>query len=219
MQNSPDSAKKASMRTRRAWGFRLGQGCGRSRPLRAEQNLCDSDQVATAEWLGKPLQEVIKEAVGLHVLLTHSLFGDGNVDLARVRIIYNGIDPEEYHPRKSSDLLPKYGIDPDKPFILFVQLNIRPEINRMIDLGAAREEITRSQYIENLVETAAREARERKTELEGARRILKSGGVWQSASKLEFNPSIAASFSFKIWRLGDIHSARSECSQVKLDIR
>ena len=41
----------------------------------------------------------------------------------------------------------------------------------------------------------------------------------QFASKLVFNPSIAASFSFKIRRLGDIHSARSECSQVKLDIR
>ena len=41
----------------------------------------------------------------------------------------------------------------------------------------------------------------------------------QSASKLAFNPSIAASFSFKIWRLGDIHSARSECPQVKLDLR
>jgi alpha-maltose-1-phosphate synthase len=27
---------------------------------------------------------------------------------------------EEYYPRKSSDLLPKYGIDPDRPFILFV---------------------------------------------------------------------------------------------------
>jgi hypothetical protein len=29
-----------------------------------------------------------------------------------------------------------------------VQFNIRPEINRMIDLRAAREEITRRQYIE-----------------------------------------------------------------------
>ena len=36
-----------------------------------------------------------------------------------------------------------------------VQFNIRPEINRMIDLGAAKEETTRSQYIENLVEAAA----------------------------------------------------------------
>jgi hypothetical protein len=33
-----------------------------------------------------------------------------------------------------------------------VQFNIRPEINRMIDLGAANQEITRSQYIESLVE-------------------------------------------------------------------
>jgi hypothetical protein len=37
-----------------------------------------------------------------------------------------------------------------------VQFNIRPEINRLIDLGAAKQEITRSQYIENLVETAFR---------------------------------------------------------------
>ena len=36
-----------------------------------------------------------------------------------------------------------------------VQFNIRPEISSMIDLGAAREEITRSRYIENLVEAAA----------------------------------------------------------------
>jgi hypothetical protein len=37
-----------------------------------------------------------------------------------------------------------------------VQFNIRPEINRMIDLAAAKQEITRSQYIENLVEAAFR---------------------------------------------------------------
>ena len=43
-----------------------------------------------------------------------------NLDPARVRIIYNGIDPEEYYPRKSRDLLPKNGIDPNKPYILFV---------------------------------------------------------------------------------------------------
>jgi hypothetical protein len=33
---------------------------GPRRPLRAEQNLCDSDQVATAESLGKALQEFSK---------------------------------------------------------------------------------------------------------------------------------------------------------------
>jgi glycogen synthase len=42
------------------------------------------------------------------------------VDPKRVRLIYNGIDPEEYYPRKSRDQLEKNGIDPNKPFILFV---------------------------------------------------------------------------------------------------
>jgi hypothetical protein len=45
-------------------------------------------------------------------------------------------------------------------------------------LNALLSDLTENdKYIENLLETAAREARERKTELEVARRILKSGGV------------------------------------------
>jgi alpha-maltose-1-phosphate synthase len=43
-----------------------------------------------------------------------------NMDPARIRIIYNGIDPEEYYPRKSTDLLEKNGINPAEPFVLFV---------------------------------------------------------------------------------------------------
>jgi glycogen synthase len=43
-----------------------------------------------------------------------------DVDPKRVRIIYNGIDPEEYYPRQSRDQLANNGIDPNKPFILFV---------------------------------------------------------------------------------------------------
>jgi starch synthase len=38
----------------------------------------------------------------------------------RVRIIYNGIDPDEYRPIAQTDFLPRYGIDPDKPYVLFV---------------------------------------------------------------------------------------------------
>src|SRR5215469_6192979 len=43
-----------------------------------------------------------------------------DVDAKRIGIIYNGIDPEEYYPRESRDQLAKHGIDPNKPFILFV---------------------------------------------------------------------------------------------------
>jgi glycogen synthase len=38
----------------------------------------------------------------------------------RVRVIYNGIDPEQYRPRPDPDVLRRYGIDPDVPFVLFV---------------------------------------------------------------------------------------------------
>ncbi len=43
-----------------------------------------------------------------------------NVKPERVHIIHNGIDPEEYRPAPGTDVLKKYGIDPDRPFLLFV---------------------------------------------------------------------------------------------------
>ncbi|MEI8343017.1 MAG: glycogen synthase [Verrucomicrobiota bacterium] len=43
-----------------------------------------------------------------------------NVMEERVRIIYNGIDLDEYKPVKTTFALEKYGIDPAIPFVLFV---------------------------------------------------------------------------------------------------
>ena len=38
----------------------------------------------------------------------------------RVRVIHNGIDPEEYQPRPSPATLRRFGVDPEIPIILFV---------------------------------------------------------------------------------------------------
>jgi glycogen synthase len=38
----------------------------------------------------------------------------------RVQIIYNGIDPDEYRPTSAVDELVKYGVDLERPFVLFV---------------------------------------------------------------------------------------------------
>ena len=46
-----------------------------------------------------------------------SLYG---VPFNRVRIIHNGIDLDEYKPTRNPAVLAKYGIDPDRPFVLFV---------------------------------------------------------------------------------------------------
>jgi len=43
-----------------------------------------------------------------------------SVDPARVHIIHNGIEPEEYRPAASHDVLERFGIDPGRPYVLFV---------------------------------------------------------------------------------------------------
>jgi starch synthase len=68
-------------------------------------------------WLEKTATEMADAVVAVSQGTRSDILRLFNVDPAPVRIIYNGIDPEEYYPRNSSDLLPKYGIDPDKPFI------------------------------------------------------------------------------------------------------
>jgi len=42
------------------------------------------------------------------------------VPAERVRVIYNGIDVERYKPTFNPEVLTRYGIDPERPYILFV---------------------------------------------------------------------------------------------------
>ena len=43
-----------------------------------------------------------------------------DVPADKVHVIYNGIDLEEYHKTEATDALVKYGIDPNRPYMLFV---------------------------------------------------------------------------------------------------
>jgi len=43
-----------------------------------------------------------------------------DVDPAKVRVIYNGIDPDFYQPTPNLEIVRNRGIDPTKPYILFV---------------------------------------------------------------------------------------------------
>lgn len=42
------------------------------------------------------------------------------VDPERVRVVHNGIDVDEYRPNRATDVLDKYGIDPDRQSVVFV---------------------------------------------------------------------------------------------------
>jgi glycogen synthase len=41
------------------------------------------------------------------------------VDEQKIKVIYNGIDTDEFKPVSSQESLVKYGIDPDSPYVLF----------------------------------------------------------------------------------------------------
>jgi alpha-maltose-1-phosphate synthase len=42
------------------------------------------------------------------------------IDPTRIHVIYNGIDLEEYRHTEATDALVKYGVDPARPYVLFV---------------------------------------------------------------------------------------------------
>src|SRR3954453_7801433 len=42
------------------------------------------------------------------------------VDPARVRVVYNGIDADEYAPDRGEDVLRRWGVDPERPSVVFV---------------------------------------------------------------------------------------------------
>jgi alpha-maltose-1-phosphate synthase len=42
------------------------------------------------------------------------------IDPNRVRVIYNGIDAREYTPDPDTEVLERYGVDPDRPSVVFV---------------------------------------------------------------------------------------------------
>ncbi len=42
------------------------------------------------------------------------------VDPARIHVIHNGIDLAQYAPDPATDVLERYGVDPDRPYVLFV---------------------------------------------------------------------------------------------------
>jgi alpha-maltose-1-phosphate synthase len=43
-----------------------------------------------------------------------------NIDPAKVRVIYNGIDTDRFKKIENPDVLHKYGVDPQRPYVLFV---------------------------------------------------------------------------------------------------
>ncbi|WP_329128194.1 glycogen synthase [Streptomyces sp. NBC_01465] len=88
------------------------------RPWKAEQL---GGGYALSGWAERTAIESADAVIAVsHGMRTDILGCYPQLDPARVRVVHNGIDTRLYRPAPGVDVLHRVGIDPDRPFVLFV---------------------------------------------------------------------------------------------------
>ena len=82
------------------------------------------EQLGTAyhatTWIERTAYENADGVVAVSTAMKEDVQTLYGVPPERVRVIHNGIDPDEYRPRRAPDVLRRLGVDPDVPIVLFV---------------------------------------------------------------------------------------------------
>jgi glycogen synthase len=73
-----------------------------------------------SSWVEKTAIEMADAVVAVSQETRDDVLRLFEVDPAKVKVIYNGINIEEYKPTDEDSALIKYGVDPDQPYVLFV---------------------------------------------------------------------------------------------------
>jgi starch synthase len=71
-------------------------------------------------WVEKTAIELADAVIAVSKQTKEDIVRLFRVEEKKVHVIYNGIDAEEYRPVKSPETLARLGVDPAKPFVLFV---------------------------------------------------------------------------------------------------
>ncbi|MEO5360388.1 MAG: glycogen synthase [Nitrospirota bacterium] len=71
-------------------------------------------------WVEKTALEMADSIVAVSEGMKKDIIELFNVDANKISVIYNGIDTQEYCPVESKEALVQYGINPDRPYCLFV---------------------------------------------------------------------------------------------------
>jgi starch synthase len=87
------------------------------RPWKVEQ-LGNGYHLST--WMERTAMEHADAIVAVSQQTREDVLRLFDVQPARVHVIHNGIDPDEYRPTGRTDALERHGIDPAKPYVLFV---------------------------------------------------------------------------------------------------
>ena len=73
-----------------------------------------------SSWIEKTAIEMADAVIAVSHETKEDVLKYFNVDKDKIHVIYNGINLEEYVFTKDSSALEEYGVDPSKPFVLFV---------------------------------------------------------------------------------------------------
>jgi glycogen synthase len=88
-----------------------------SRPWKREQLGMGYD---LSTWVERTALEMADAVIAVSQGMKRDALRLFDLDEAKIKVIYNGIDTDEYRPVPSNDHLREYGIDPDTPYVLFV---------------------------------------------------------------------------------------------------
>jgi len=73
-----------------------------------------------SSWVERTALEMADCVIAVSAGMQRDILRQFAVDPARVKVIYNGIDTDEYRPVATRDAFARYGIDPSIPYVLFV---------------------------------------------------------------------------------------------------
>ena len=73
-----------------------------------------------SSWVEKTAIEMADAIIAVSKETKEDVLTHFNVDAAKIKVIYNGINLDEYQPTTETSTLEKYHIDATKPFVLFV---------------------------------------------------------------------------------------------------
>lgn len=73
-----------------------------------------------SSWIEKTALEMADAIIAVSKETKADILKHFDVDESKIEMIYNGIDTQQYHCVETQDCFRKFGINPDKPFVLFV---------------------------------------------------------------------------------------------------
>jgi alpha-maltose-1-phosphate synthase len=84
-----------------------------------------AEQLGGGYRLSSWVEKTAYEGADRIIAVSHGMRGDvlesyPDVDPAKVDVVHNGIDTELYQPDRNTDLIESVGIDPSRPYVLFV---------------------------------------------------------------------------------------------------